>query len=95
MKVWNACTGTLTLLMTTITTNKLPDTINIRRYHSRMFMQIVAAHPLNSEFLGNFSRDTTGDSLSAQQWVLRKFCGVKRSDSSLLPNGRFAEDSYN
>ena len=39
-------------------------------------------------------RVTTGDSLSAQQQVLWKFRGVKRSDSSLLPNSRFAEDSY-
>ena len=57
-------------------------------------MQTVATRPPNSGFLGNFSRFTTGDSLSAQQQVLWKFCGVKRSDSSLLPNGRFAEDSY-
>ena len=57
-------------------------------------MWTVATLLLNSGFLGNFSRVTTGDSLSAQQWVLRKFCGVKRSDSSLLPNGGFAEDSY-
>ena len=57
-------------------------------------MQTVATHPLNSGFLGDFSRVTTGDSLLAQQWVLWKFCGVKSSDSSLPPNGRFAEDSY-
>ena len=60
-------------------------------------MQMVATHLPNSKFLGNFSRVTTGESLSAQWQVLQKFCGVKRSDSdsSLLPNGRFAEDSYN
>ena len=58
-------------------------------------MQMVATHLLNSEFLGNFSRVTTGDSLSAQWQVLHKFHGLKRSDSSLLPNGGFAEDSYN
>ena len=57
-------------------------------------MWMVATHPLNSGFLGDFSRITKGDSLSVQWRVLRKFCGVKRSDSSLLPNGRFAEDSY-
>ena len=57
-------------------------------------MWTVAAHLLNSEFLGNFSRVTTGDSLSTQRRVLWKFHGVKRSDSSLPPNGRFAEDSY-
>ena len=59
-----------------------------------MFMWMVATHLLNSRFLGNFSIVTTGDSLSAQQQVLRKFRGVKRSDSSLPPNGRFADDSY-
>ena len=57
-------------------------------------MQMVATHLLNSRFLGDFSRVTTGDSLSAQWWVLWKFHGVKRSDSSLLPNSGFAEDSY-
>ena len=57
-------------------------------------MWTVATHLLNSRFLGNFSRVTTGDSLSAQWQVLQKFRGVKRSDSFLLPNGRFAEDSY-
>ena len=57
-------------------------------------MQTVATCPLNSGFLGDFSRVTTGDSLSAQWPVSQKFRGVKRSDSSLLPNGRFAEDSY-
>ena len=57
-------------------------------------MQMVATHLLNSRFLGDFSRVTTGDSLSAQQWVLWKFHSVKRSDSSHLPNSRFAEDSY-
>ena len=57
-------------------------------------MRMVATRLLNSRFLGDFSRVTTGDSLSAQQRVLRKFRGVKRSDSSLLPNGGFAEDSY-
>ena len=57
-------------------------------------MPMVATCPLNSRFLGNFSRVTTGDSLSTQQQVLQKFCGVKRSDSSLLPNSRFAENSY-
>ena len=57
-------------------------------------MWTVATHRHNSEFLGNFSRVTTGDSLSTQQQVLRKFRGEKRSDSSLLPNGGFAEDSY-
>ena len=57
-------------------------------------MQMVATRLLNRGFLGNISRVTTGDSLSAQQQVLWKFCGVKRSDSSLPPNGRFAEDSY-
>ena len=50
--------------------------------------------PSIAGFLGDFSRVTTGDSLSAQQWVLQKFHGVKRSDSSLPPNSRFAEDSY-
>ena len=59
-----------------------------------MFMQMVATCPLNSGFLGDFSRVTTGDSLSTQRQGLRKFRGVKRSDSSLPPNGRFAEDSY-
>ena len=59
-----------------------------------MFMQMVATRLLNSGFLGDFSRVKTGDSLSAQWWVLWKFHGVERSDSSLLPNGRFAEDSY-
>ena len=57
-------------------------------------MQMVATHLLNSGFLRDFSRVTAGESLSAQWWVLWKFPGVKRSDSSLLPNGRFAEDSY-
>ena len=57
-------------------------------------MRMVATHLLNSKFLGNFSRVTTGDSLSTQQQVLWKFRGEKRSDSSLPPNGRFAEDSY-
>ena len=37
---------------------------------------------------------TVGKALSAQWWVLQKFCSVKRSDSPLPPNGRFAEDSY-
>ena len=32
-------------------------------------MQMVATHPLNSRFLGEFSRVTTGDSLSAQWWI--------------------------
>ena len=36
----------------------------------------------------------TGDSSSAWWWVLWKFHGVKRGNSSLLPNSRFAEDSY-
>ena len=57
-------------------------------------MWMVATRLLNSGFLGDFSTVTTGDSLSAQRQVLWKFRGVKRSDSSLLPNGRFAEDSY-
>ena len=57
-------------------------------------MRMVATHLLNSEFLGNFSRVTTGDSVSTQRRVLWKFHGEKRSDSSVLPNGRFAEDSY-
>ena len=57
-------------------------------------MWTVATRLLNSRFLGDFSRVTTGDSLSAQQRVLQKFHGVKRSDSSLPPNGGFAEDSY-
>ena len=57
-------------------------------------MWMVATHLLNSRILGDFSRVTTGDSLSAQWQVLRKFRGVERSDSSLLPNGGFAEDSY-
>ena len=59
-----------------------------------MFMWMVATRLLNIRFLGDLSRVTTSDSLSAQRWVLRKFPGVKRSDSSLLPNGGFAEDSY-
>ena len=36
----------------------------------------------------------TGDSSSAQWWVLWKFCDFNRSDSSCLPNSRFVEDSY-
>ena len=57
-------------------------------------MRMVTTRPLNSGFLGDFSRVTTGDSLSTQWQVLWKFRGVKRGDSSLPPNSRFAEDSY-
>ena len=50
-------------------------------------MQMVATCPLNSGFLGNFSRVTTGDSLSAPVVGFTEVpCAVKRSDSSLLPN---------
>ena len=59
-----------------------------------MFMWTVATHLLDSRFFGDFSRVTTGDSLSAHWRVLWKFCSVKRSDSPLLPNGRFADSSY-
>ena len=38
---------------------------------------------------------TVGKDSSAHWQVLQRFCSVKRSDSPLLPNGRFTEGSYN